>query len=191
MIFALCRFGGLRCPSEVLGLKWSAINWKTDRFAVHAPKTKRHDDGGHREVPIFPELRPYLVEAFEMAAEGAIYCVTRYRDSNANLRTQLRRIIKKAGVAYWEKTFQNLRSTRQTELKEFFPGHVVCAWLGNSERVADRHYLQVTAEHYEKGAAIPVQNPVQQSAETGGNESPKEEASDEKLLASKRLPAIA
>jgi hypothetical protein len=27
--------------------------------------------------------------------------------------------------------------------------HVVCAWLGNSESVARKHYLQVTEEHFE------------------------------------------
>ena len=41
----------------------------------------------------------------------------------------------------------NLRKTRQTELNDEFPQHVVCEWLGNSERVAEKHYLHVTAEH--------------------------------------------
>jgi hypothetical protein len=26
--------------------------------------------------------------------------------------------------------------------------HVVCDWIGNSERIADRHFLQVTDDHY-------------------------------------------
>lgn len=26
-IIALCRFAGLRCPSEVLSLKWEHIDW--------------------------------------------------------------------------------------------------------------------------------------------------------------------
>lgn len=41
-------------------------------------------------------------------------------------------------------------ASRQTELEEEFPSHVVCAWMGNSERVARRHYLQVTDEHFAK-----------------------------------------
>lgn len=88
--------------------------------------------------------------AWDQAAEGAEFVVTRYRDCNANLRTQLLRIIEKAGVTPWPKLFQNLRSTRQTELEERFPSHVVCAWLGNSEAVARKHYLQVTDEHFAK-----------------------------------------
>ena len=44
----------------------------------------------------FPELRPYLLEAFEQAEEGTEFVMRRYRDANANLRTQLQRIIGKA-----------------------------------------------------------------------------------------------
>jgi hypothetical protein len=28
--------------------------------------------------------------------------------------------------------------------------HVVCAWIGNSQAVAAKHYLQTTDEHFEK-----------------------------------------
>jgi len=39
MIVALCRYGGLRCPSEVLSLRWDGVDWATDRVVVHSPKT--------------------------------------------------------------------------------------------------------------------------------------------------------
>jgi len=39
------------------------------------------------------------------------------------------------------KLYQNLRSTRQTELSDRFPVHVVCAWLGDSQPGAMKHYL--------------------------------------------------
>ncbi|MCK4341739.1 MAG: hypothetical protein KAY37_08460, partial [Phycisphaerae bacterium] len=44
--------------------------------------------------------------------------------------------------------------------------HVVCKWIGNSQAVAAKHYLQVTDEHFERAAKAPeaVQNPVQHSA---------------------------
>ena len=71
----------------------------------------------------------------------------RYRDSTQNLRTQFKRIIKKAGIEPWPKLWQNLRSTRVTELADDFPEHVVVQWLGHSEKVAREHYLQVTDEH--------------------------------------------
>ena len=62
------------------------------------------------------------------------------------------RIIRKAGIEPWPKLFQNLRSTRETELAEQYPLHVVCAWIGNSQPVAAKHYLQVTEGHFRQAA---------------------------------------
>ena len=70
-----------------------------------------------------------------------------YRHTNANLRTQLLKIIARAGLKPWPKLFQNLRATRRTELQERFPTHVVNAWLGHDTEVAEKHDLQVTDAH--------------------------------------------
>ncbi len=167
LIFALARFGGLRCPSEVLGLKWADVDWDRGRVRVDSPKTEHHPGGAFRMVPLFPELLPYLRDAFELAEPGAEFVITRYRDAKVNLRTHLTRIIRKAGIEPWPKLFQNLRSTRETELAETYPLHVVCAWIGNSQLVAAKHYLQVTDEHFERAARVDeseaVQNAVQQA----------------------------
>ena len=74
----------------------------------------------------------------------------RYRDTNSNLRTQLNRILQKAGVEPWQRLFQNLRASRETELADTYPLHVVTAWRGNTPKVASQHYLQVTPEHFEQ-----------------------------------------
>ena len=58
------------------------------------------------------------------------------------------------------KLFQNLRSTRETELAEDFPIHVVCRWIGNSQPVAAKYYLQLTDDHFEKAVRNPVQQPA-------------------------------
>ncbi len=157
LLFALSRYGGLRCPSEHLELMWQDIDWERDRFTVRSPKTEHHEGKESRTVPIFPELRPHLEAAFNEAQSqlgrppsGTDHVITRYRDSNANLRTQMNRIIRRAGLEPWPKLFQNLRASRETELAEDYPMHVVCAWLGNSERIAARHYLQVTDEHFQR-----------------------------------------
>jgi integrase len=123
LLLALARYGGLRTPSEPLTLQWGDVNWERQRFRVVAPKTK-HEDGGERWVPLFPELLPFLEEAFEKTAPGATHVITRYRDTNANLRTQLGRIIRRAGAKTWPRLFQNLRASRETELAETFPIHV-------------------------------------------------------------------
>src|SRR5207245_11543855 len=95
-----------------------------------------------------PELRPYLEEAFELAAEGTAYVINRYRDANQNLRTQLQPIIRRAGLESWPKLFHNLRATRETELAAVHPIHVVCSWIGHAAAIAQKHYLQVTEEHF-------------------------------------------
>lgn len=146
-IFALCRFGGLRCPSEVLELRISDINWDTETMLVRSPKTEHHDGHEERTVPIFDELEPYLSEAWHQAEPGSVYLISKYRDASSNLRTQFNRIVTKAGLTPWPKPFQNLRSTRETEL--FRQGREladVCAIIGNSPAVALEHYLQVSED---------------------------------------------
>lgn len=169
LIFALSRFGGLRCPSEHLSLTWQDVDWERQRITITSPKTEHHEGKESRVIPLFPELRPYMEAVFDRAEPGTTHVITRYRDSTTNLRTTLNKIIRRAGLKPWPKLFQNLRSTRETELAEVYPIHVVCAWIGNSQAVAKKHYLQVTDDHFEQAvtsvvhhAANPVQNPVQQ-----------------------------
>ena len=66
------------------------------------------------------------------------------------------KIIRRAGLKPWPKLFQNLRSTRETELADDFPIQVVCDWIGNTEAVAAKHYLQVTEDHFAKALQHPA-----------------------------------
>jgi hypothetical protein len=43
-----------------------------------------------------------------------------------------------------------MRASRQTEPQRDFPLHVVCSWLENSPRIAQRSYLLVTQDHFAK-----------------------------------------
>jgi hypothetical protein len=127
---------------------------------------------------LFPELKPYLQEAWEAAEPGAVYVISSIRDDAKNLRTPLERIIYRAGLIPWP-LWQNLRSSRETELTERFPIHVVCAWIGNSAAAAAKHYLQVTDEYYQQAirgvadvlAPGALQNPVQRAHASGGTDS--------------------
>ena len=149
-------------------MKWSDVDWERRRLRIPSPKTEHHDGGNARWIPLFPEIAPHLERVFDEAAPGTEWIITRYRDKNANLRTQLKRIIRKAGLEPWPKLFHNLRVTRQTELAQTWPLHIVCEWIGNSRAVAAKHYLQVTDEDFARALATPtppsnsaVQNPVQ------------------------------
>ena len=75
-----------------------------------------------------------MERAFEAAPEGAEYCIGRYREPDQNLRTQLCRILRRAGIQQWPKLFVNLRSSRETELNNEFPIHVVCRWPNNTPK---------------------------------------------------------
>jgi len=164
LIFALSRFGGLRCPSEHLALTWADVDWGRERIRVRSPKTEHHEGGASRWMPLFPELKPYLEEAWEQAQPGSEFVIARYRNANTNLRTTLNKIIRRAGLEPWPKLFQNLRATRETELAQSFPIHVVCAWIGNSQAIATKHYLQVTDDHYLE-ATKPTPKAAQKAAQ--------------------------
>jgi integrase len=150
LIFALCRFGGLRCPSELLALTWGDVDWAKGRFLIRSPKLEHTARKGKRFVPLFPELRPYLEQAFEDCPEGEVYVIRKTRDTNANLRTRLTKYIERAGLTPWPRLFQNLRASRETELAGQFPLHVVTEWLGNSNLIATKHYLSVTDADFDK-----------------------------------------
>ena len=163
LLFALARYAGLRTPSEPLALTWGDVDWEQSKLRVPGVKT------AERFVPLFPELRPHLEQAWDEAAPGATFIITRYRDRNSNLRTQLERIIRKAGLKPWGKPFQNLRSTRETELvNDGYDIRDACDWLGNSPSIALRHYLQRSDAGFKRAtgeseaARIQARNPAQQ-----------------------------
>ena len=177
VIVALSRYGGLRCPSEVLSLRWQDVDWEAGRIVVQSPKTEHHVGKASRTIPLFVELRPILTDAFEIAPKGAEYVVDGdHREAantdsgwrNCNLRTQFERLVKRAGLKPWPRLFHAMRAARETELAKEYPIHVVTAWLGNSPRIALKHYLQVTDADFEQAAddgaetgALSAQNAAQ------------------------------
>jgi integrase len=110
------------------------------------------DKTGTRTIPLFPELRAPLLEVSEQAPLGTVYAISRYRTADVNLRTQLLQILRKANVKPWPRLFHNLRATRETELAGEYPIHVVAQWLGHSALVAQKHYLQVRDEDFQRAA---------------------------------------
>lgn len=168
-IVALARFGGLRCPSEVLGVRWGDVDWGNNRFRVRSPKTEHHEGKAERMVPLFPELRTVLMQAFECAPDGAEFVVGRYRDTTANLGTHMRRIIERAGLDAWPKLFNNMRASRATELALEYPAAQCTAWMGHSQAIAEAHYHMVRDEDFERAASTPM--PIKQPEKSGAESS--------------------
>jgi hypothetical protein len=120
-------------------------------MAIISRKTSRHSGHESRVVPIFPELRPFLDDVFHTADPGE-FVITRYRQGS-NLRTQLKRIIQRAGLKPWPRITHNLRASRATELAAEYPSHVAAAWLGHSTLIAQKHYWTVTDADFEREVA--------------------------------------
>ncbi len=153
-IVALSRFAGLRCPSEIVALRWGDVNWERGRLMVRSVKTEGHEGHAVRVVPIAPELRPILQDLFDRAEVGVEAVVPRLRDGTINLRTQFGRIIAKAGEKPWPRLFHNMRASCATDWVERFPAHVVAGWLGHSPMIAAQHYLQTRDAHFDLAAGI-------------------------------------
>jgi integrase len=169
LLVVLLRYGGLR-PSEACNLRWENIDWDKRRIRVPCEKTERHEGRAWREIPFFPEIVPHLEESWELADDGVEMVIARYR-SNRNLRQPFKAIVERAGLEMWPKPFQNLRATRETELMRAHPEHVVCGWIGNTQRVAREHYLAATPEDFQRAlecptAATPLRKPARRSAAT-------------------------
>lgn len=150
-LLAFCRIGGIRCDSETRGLLWSDINWDSRCFMVRSPKTERFEGHDTRVTPLFPELEAEASRLWAMAEEGDDYVFPNLRDRE-NHRTTFTKIIFRAGLCPWPRAFNNLRASRETELLQTFPAHVVSGWLGHSVEVARKHYVMVRPEDLETGA---------------------------------------
>lgn len=134
----------------MLSVRWSEVNFETNRVTVSSCETEHLEGKAYRVVPIFASLRPFPEEAFELAPEGAEYVVpgdprlTALKPGgwiNTNLRTQFMKII------------------------------------GNTPKIALGHYLQTLDTDFEKaikggaesGAEV-VQNAVQSGTAGEGPE---------------------
>jgi len=157
VIWTLARWGGLRMPSEGIRLTWQDIDFEAGTMLIHSHRTERHEGREMRLVPLFPECRKILDELREQVQPGIDIpmsaAVIQGFDRETNWRTRLHRMLVKAGLPALPKPFVNARASRATELAEIFPGHVAAAWLGHTERIANKHYRQVTADHLKRATA--------------------------------------
>ena len=161
VLLALGRFGGLRIPSEAFSLKWVDVDWEHNRLLVPSPKTEHLPGRGYRVMPLFPLLRQYLDAAWAKAPEGAVYVIPeQYRRRaqgpggwrNANLRTTLEKIVRRAGLTPWPRLWHSLRASCESDLAASFPLAAVAKWLGNTPAIALQHYVDPTDSLFQQAA---------------------------------------
>ena len=149
LIIALARIGGIRCPSELCGLRWSEIHWKDKWFWVHSSKTEHYEGKGKRKVPLFPKLERRFQELYDTLPEGCDDFIFPEESDvppiispKKSLSSWIQKVANRAGVELWQKPFQNCRSSRDTELRKTFPEYLVNRWIGHTQQVAEAHYAQ-------------------------------------------------
>ena len=129
VIAGLCRFGGLRCPSEVLTLEWVDVDWERGRFRAFA-QDGASSGQGEPDGSIVPGASTILTEAFEAAADGAVYVVGNdaYRQTadtpgmeELQLADAVWPILKRAGLEPWPRLFHALRASRRPSLPRNIP----------------------------------------------------------------------
>lgn len=155
-IVGLARYGGLRCPSEVLSLRWEHIDWEKSAMTIPSPKTEHLSGQATRICPLFRELRKILEPM--RREEGFVVDDANMRSKadthtgwkNINLRSLLLDRLKAAGIKPWSRLFHSMRASRQTELEREFGLAAACAWMGNTQSVAKSHYLLITSDIFKK-----------------------------------------
>ena len=147
----LIRFNGLRAPDEVIYLKWDHIDWDQETITATTPK-KEYTGNYIRQLPIFPDVLPYLQDAYERSEPGQEYVVPGLKRQERD-RTLYRRTLRaayRAGLTSdstkppWPKVLVNMRASCETEMLRIRPLTVVAKWFGHSPKVAATYYAQVT-----------------------------------------------
>ena len=139
LLWGLARYAGLRIPSDTEHLTLESVNLEKNFIWIKSPKTEHLASRGLRRVPIAGDLMPLLLDAIENLAEGETHLLPTLSKRD-NLRTQAHRLIKRAGLTPWEKTFQNLRASCETDWMDRYGLRRAFKWIGNSPDTAMRHY---------------------------------------------------
>jgi len=134
-ILALTRIGGLRCPNEVLRLRWVDVDWEQCRFFV---RYERQKEG--RWVPLFPELREELEALFKLESSvGKDFVISRYRDASQNLRLAFDKIVERAGLERFHHPFSNMRMARSNEVCCKWGPILEKQWIGLCDSICEDH----------------------------------------------------
>lgn len=146
-LVGLCSYAGLR-RSEAFRVTWRDVDFDHGKIEVRNPDPYAGTKHRARTVRLDPTLADIL---YPMRCNPDAPVV----DMPANnLERDLRKKLDSAGVeSEYGKPFHALRAWRATSWRRSFPAHVVNAWLGHSESVANRHYVDVEERYYQDGDA--------------------------------------
>lgn len=131
VLMALARYGGLRCPSEAMRLRWSDIDWKNKSLRVGKYADTKF--GCYRLVPLFPKIRTELKSLLKVEKKKSKFIINQFPDrKKVNLCTSFEKIVRTAGMDPIRQPFRSMRYSRASELMEKFDLFLVYYWLGVS-----------------------------------------------------------
>jgi integrase len=147
-LFAFVRIGGLRCPSEILMLRWQDIAIPDNRFIVRSPKTEHHDEKDIRTVPLFPVLLEEIkkLETEKTGDKLFVNLYFEYKPHEAEI------ILDKAGLSELPRPFDNMRASRSNEVYRQWGAYIETQWIGHSSRVRTDHYLNITDDDFRRAS---------------------------------------
>src|SRR5262249_821553 len=99
------------------------------------------------------------------------------------------KIIRRAGLEPWPRLWHSMRASCETDLARQFPLAVVAKWLGNTQAVAMRHYVDVTDADFERAVGAEVAQNTAQQAHAGYRGDPQ--SSKAEFEKSQKLPIAA
>ncbi len=177
LLMMFSRFVGCRIPSEIREFTWADVNWEKNTILLKSPKTERRGKAS-RLVPIFPELKPYLEKQFELAEDGELYVFPTLR-KHTNAATTAKKFVEYAGFVPWDKFWNALRASRETDLMDLVGLRRACQWIGNSPKVAMSNYALMKSTDYIDAGSAEIKSAEKsdeappRNAENRGEQNPK------------------
>jgi integrase len=148
LIVALARYAGLRCPSEMVDLRWRDIELENNVIRVRSSKLAAYGQKSARDVPVTPQVRAALLQVGFGSPDQHV--VPRISSKSTNMRKMLETAVRRAGLNPWPRLFQNLRASCEMDWATAAGHHAAAAWIGHSLEVSAKHYVLVRDDHFEK-----------------------------------------
>jgi integrase len=148
-MLAICRYAGLRGPSEFAPLCWADVDWEGRWLTVTSPKTKRYRFGRRRRTPLCDKCVAQLESLYEATPAGTEKLFPRLGllDSSP-LSDRIEVLCRRAGVPLWDKPWTNMRACCETDWQavEKMQPFETAAYMGHSPTVALAHYNRVAKD---------------------------------------------
>ena len=140
----LCRYAGMRFPSDVFGLEWDRVNFQNETIVIWRQKTQRDV-----LIPMTQPVKRTLGVLYDYADSGEFVFpdnMRAYLKYPARATSRLVAFIRKAGMEPWPVLTNSMRTSYGRDLADHgAPIQDIAKWMDHSVDVAIKNY-QLPAE---------------------------------------------